>query len=124
MVSLTDLELVCERLVPGSRAAGSARYAERLLADLPEETRVAADAAVTRLAAAAAAGDDEAAFGRAGTDLGDSFGLLRACAVEAYYSGYRAPGAPGPDGWQAIGFSTPQTDRLKRDYGYVMRGQE
>jgi hypothetical protein len=108
-MSATLAEL-CERLVPGSERTGAHVYFERAAAALPEPVRALVDAAVERLAGAERLED------LAGTP---EFGLVRAMAIEAYYSDFVAPGRPGPGAWDEIDFNSPLARRLDKDFGYL-----
>ena len=79
---MDKLDLLCERLVPGSGRIGAARYIALAAADRPE---------VAEAIATLSAADDLAVL--AGTP---AFDIVRVLAVEAYYGDYAAPGHTGP----------------------------
>ena len=45
--------------------------------------------------------------------------MVRALAVEAFYSDFVAPGAPGPGAWEEIDFNSPLATRLEKDWSYL-----
>lgn len=104
------LERLCEAIVPGSGAVGPTVYIEALLDGMPPEVRGFAVASIEELDAA----DDLAAC--AGTP---GFGLVRALAVEAYYSDFVAPGRDAAGAWADIDFNSPQALRLRRDFSWL-----
>jgi hypothetical protein len=96
--------------VPGSAAAGTATYVERAVAALPEPQRATAVAAIERF------GDGAGLEAHATTP---EFGLVRALAIEAYYSDFVAPGHSGPGAWDVIDFNSPLAQRLRKDFSYL-----
>jgi len=104
------IERLCEQIVPGSSRVGPAVYIEALLRAMPAGVREYALHAIDTLAAA----DDLAAHERT-----PEFALVRALAVEAYYSDFVAPGAEGPGGWAEIDFNSPLATRLAKDWSYL-----
>jgi choline dehydrogenase-like flavoprotein len=106
---------MCELLVPGSRAIGPEHYIERLIEGMPEREEDELRAAIGLLASVSGQGTEELAA------LADStaFGLIRRLAIEAYYGGFAAPGHTGPTGHEEIGFTTPQTRRLHKDWSFL-----
>ena len=44
---------------------------------------------------------------------------IRALAVEAYYSDFLAPGAPGPSAYHEIDFHSPLAMRIDKDWSYL-----
>ncbi len=114
-MALTDeqragLERLCEAFVPGSAPVGPAVYVEALLDGMPPEMRGFALASIEELDSA----DDLAAC--AGTP---AFGLVRALAIEAYYSDFVAPGRDAPGAWADIDFNSPLARRLARDFSWL-----
>lgn len=108
-------EQLCELIVPGSNRVDPVVYVDALLSGMPPPVRNGALAAIDTLAPAAAVGPDalaEHAFT-------PEFGLVRALAIEAYYSDFVAPGATGPGAWSEIDFSTPLATRLDKDWSYL-----
>ena len=75
----------------------------------------AALAALDALADAAGGGAD-ALTERAATP---EFLMVRALAIEAYYSDFVAPGAEGPGAWEEIDFRFPLADRIKHDWSFM-----
>jgi hypothetical protein len=45
--------------------------------------------------------------------------MLRALAIEAYYSDFVAPGAKGPGAWEEIDFRFPLADQIKHDWSFM-----
>jgi hypothetical protein len=109
------LEALCETIVPGSARVGPTVYIEALLARMPEPVREATLAAIDSLADVADGGA-EALRERAATP---EFMMVRALAVEAFYSDFVAPGAPGPGAWEEIDFNSPLATRLQKDWSYL-----
>ncbi len=109
------LEKLCETIVPGSARVGPTVYIEALLARMPEPEREAMLAAVDSLAEVADGGA-EALRERAATP---EFMMVRALAVEAFYSDFVAPGAAGPGAWKEIDFNSPLATRLEKDWSYL-----
>jgi hypothetical protein len=90
-------------------------YVDALLAGMPPAVREHALAAIDALAPAAANGA-EALGSYAHTA---EFAFVRSLAVEAYYSDFVAPGAPGPGAWAEIDFNSPLATRLAKDWSYL-----
>ena len=109
------LAALCEAIVPGSSRVGPTVYIEALLARMPEPALEQTLAAIDSLADAAEDGR-EALRELAATP---EFLMVRALAVEAYYSDFVAPGAPGPGAWEEIDFNTPLARRLDKDWSYL-----
>ena len=109
------LEALCETIVPGSARIGPTVYIEALLARMPEPEREATLGAIEALADVADGGA-EALRERVGSP---EFMMVRALAVEAFYSDFVAPGAPGPGAWQEIDFNSPLATRLEKDWAYL-----
>jgi hypothetical protein len=109
------LEALCETIVPGSKRVGPTVYIEALLARMPEPAREATLAAIDSLADVADGGA-EALRERAATP---EFMMVRALAVEAFYSDFVAPGALGPGAWEEIDFNSPLATRLEKDWSYL-----
>ena len=105
---------LCETIVPGSRRVGPVVYVDAKLAGMPEPDRAMALDAIDALADVA--GDAERLATRTATP---EFLMLRALAVEAFYSDFVAPGAPGPGAWDEIDFHTPLALRLDKDWSYL-----
>ena len=47
------------------------------------------------------------------------FQMVRALAIEAFYSDFVAPGAPGPGAYEEIGFTFPLASRIDKDWSYL-----
>ena len=109
------VELLCELLVPGSSRVGPAVYVDAVLTAMPPEVRTSALAAIDALAPAAADGPGALAE----HERTPEFALLRALAVEAYYSDFVAPGKEGPGAWSEIDFNSPLATRLAKDWSYL-----
>jgi hypothetical protein len=108
------LDLVCERIVPGSVATGAPDYVDRIA-----QARSAADFLRLRaaIAALAAAVDDDERFAELVTQRDSA--EIRGLVIEAYYGDYAPPGHTGQTGWQAIGFNPPQASRLAKDWSFI-----
>ena len=108
------LESLCETIVPGSARVGPVVYVDAVLAGMPEPVREFALAAVDRLAPFAANPEELSEHERT-----PEFALVRALAIEAYYSDFVAPGHEGPGAWTEIDFNTPLATRLAKDWSYL-----
>jgi hypothetical protein len=108
-------EAICELLVPGSKRVGSVVYLDALVTGMPPEVQGAVLAAIDALAPPAADGAEALAE----HERTPEFGLLRALAVEAYYSDFVAPGKDGPGAWAEIDFNSPLATRLSKDWSYL-----
>jgi hypothetical protein len=106
---------LCELIVPGSARVWPELYIDAILARADEDDRAAALACIELLAPAA--GSTEALAARAGTP---EFALVRAMAVEAFYSDFLAPGAPGPSAYEEIGFTIELASRIRHDWSYLL----
>ena len=110
------LAALCETIVPGSERCEPAVYIDAKLAMVDGGTR-----------AAVARGDRRARRrrrqGRRGRRRGrgtlPSSMMVRALAIEAYYSDFVAPGAEGPGAWEEIDFRFPLADRIKHDWSFM-----
>ena len=51
--------------------------------------------------------------------LTPAFQLIRALAIEAFYSDFVAPGAQGPSAYEEIDFHSPLAMRIKKDWSYL-----
>jgi long-chain-alcohol oxidase len=109
------VEALCELIVPGSSRVGPVVYVDAVIAGMPPPVREGALASIDALAPAAAQGADALAE-QAQTP---EFGLLRALAIEAYYSDFVAPGKEGPGAWTEIDFNSPLATRLDKDWSYL-----
>jgi hypothetical protein len=109
------VEALCELFVPGSSRVGPAVYIDAVLTAMPPEVQAAALGSIDTLAPAAAAGADALAEHQRTPE----FALLRALAVEAFYSDFVAPGKEGPGAWSEIDFNSPLATRLDKDWSYL-----
>lgn len=109
------VETLCELLVPGSPRVGPAVYVDAVLTGMPPGVQAGALAAIDTLAPAAAAGAESLAE----HERTPEFAMVRALAVEAYYSDFVAPGKEGPGAWTEIDFNTPLATRLAKDWSYL-----
>ena len=109
------LERLCESIVPGSGRVKPAVYIDAKLALADDGTRAAALAAIDSLASIADAGS-EALRERAATP---EFLMVRALAIEAFYSDFVAPNGVGPTAWEEIGFQFPLASRINHDWSYL-----
>jgi hypothetical protein len=105
------LEALCETIVPGSARVKPAIYIDAKLAQVDGGTREATLAAIDALA-----DDADDLSGRAQTP---EFLMLRALAIEAFYSDFVAPGADGPGAWEEIDFRFPLASQVKHDWAYM-----
>ena len=106
---------LCEAIVPGSGRVRPEVYVDALIARMPDAERAAALAAVDAVAPAVAAGGDGLA-GVAGTP---EFLLVRALAIEAFYSDFVAPGVEAQGAWAEIDFNSPLARRVQKDWSYL-----
>jgi len=106
-ILLPDL---CEKLVPCCARTGAHVYLERAAATLPEPVRGVLIAAIERLASAERLEEFVST---------PEFGLVRAMAIEAYYSDFVAPGRSTPGAWDEIDFNSPLARRLHKDFSFL-----
>ena len=109
------LESLCETVVPGSAKVRPVVYIEALMSNMSPPERDALTHAIDSLADAATGGA-EALRPHAFTP---AFLQLRALAIEAYYSDFLAPGAPGPSAYHEIDFHSPLAMRINKDWSYL-----
>jgi hypothetical protein len=109
------LESLCETIVPGSSAVKPVVYIDASISAMSEPEREAVKQAIDALAEAAPGGA-EALREHA---LTPAFLQVRALAIEAYYSDFLAPGAPGPSAYHAIDFHSPLAMRIDKDWSYL-----
>ena len=109
------VERLCELIVPGSSRVGPAVYIDAVLTGMPPGAREHALAAIDELAPAAAGG----AAALAEHERTAAFAVVRALAVEAYYSDFVAPGSEGPGAWAEIDFNSPLATRLAKDWSFL-----
>jgi len=109
------LESLCETIVPGSTRVGPLVYIDALMSHMSPPERNAVLEAIDALADAAPGGAD------ALTPLAftPAFLQIRALAIEAFYSDFLAPGAPGPSAYHEIDFHSPLAMRIDKDWSYL-----
>jgi hypothetical protein len=109
------VDALCELIVPGSSRVGPAVYVDAVIAGMPPGVQEHALASVDELAPAAAGG----AAALAELEQTPAFALVRALAIEAFYSDFVAPGHDGPGAWSEIDFNTPLATRLAKDWSFL-----
>jgi hypothetical protein len=109
------LESLCETIVPGSIRVGPTVYIDAIMSEMPAPQREAIVQSIDALADAALSGAD--ALRPHATS--PAFQLIRALAIEAFYSDFVAPGAAGPGAWAEIDFNSPLATRLDKDWSYL-----
>ena len=109
------LESLCETIVPGSSRVKPIVYIDALMSAMSEPERDAVVQSVDALAEAAPGGA-EALREHA---LTPAFLQVRALAIEAYYSDFKASGAPGPSAYHEIDFHSPLAMRIDKDWSYL-----
>jgi hypothetical protein len=109
------VEALCELIVPGSGGVGPAVYVDAVLTSMPPVVREHALEAIDALAPAAAGGVEALAK----HERTHEFAMVRALAIEAYYSDFVAPGREGPGAWAEIDFNSPLATRLAKDWSYL-----
>lgn len=107
------LARLCEWIVPGSARVGPVVYVDAIISAMARDERVAALEAIDTLATA---GSIDALSAQRGTP---EFALVRALAIEAYYSDFVAPDEAGPGAWKEIEFEPPLAADLDRDWSYL-----
>ncbi len=110
------LAALCETIVPGSERCEPAVYIDAKLAMVDEGTRAAFLGAIDALADVAGQRAPRRVAEVAATP---EFQMVRAFAIEAYYSDFVAPGAEGPGAWEEIDFRFPLADRIKHDWSFM-----
>src|SRR5213079_1610697 len=91
------LEALCEAVVPGSSRVGPAAYIDALLGRFPPAARDHALASIDALDPDRLADQDRT----------PQFAVVRALAIEAFYSDFVAQGKDGPGAWAEIDFAPP-----------------
>ncbi len=109
------LESLCESIVPGSGRVGPIVYIDAIMSEMPPGAREAVVQSIDALADAALGG----AQALAPHALTPAFQLIRALAIEAFYSDFVAPGASGPSAYEEIDFHSPLAMRIKKDWSYL-----
>ena len=111
----TVLGELCEAIVPGSSRVKPTVYIDAIMTEMPPPLREAVNQSIDALTDAAPTG----AEGLAPHAMTPAFQLIRALAVEAFYSDFLAPGAPGPSAYEEIDFHSPLAMRIKKDWSYL-----
>jgi hypothetical protein len=111
----TVLESLCETIVPGSGRVKPVVYIDALMSHMSEPERDAVNQSIDALSEAAPGGAD-ALRPHA---LTPAFLHVRALAIEAYYSDFKAPDAPGPTAYEEIDFHSPLAMRINKDWSYL-----
>ena len=109
------LAKLCEAVVPGSQRVEPVVYIDALMSRMAAGERDAVLGSIDALADAAAGG--EPALGEHA--LTPAFLQIRALAVEAFYSDFVAPGAPGPGAYEEIDFHSPLAMRIAKDWSFM-----
>ena len=109
------VENLCELIVPGSGRVGPVVYVDAVITQMPPPVRDLALAAIDKLAHAA----DEGAEALEAHVFTPEFGMIRALAIEAYYSDFVEPGRGVPGAWTDIGFDPPAARRLRKDWSWL-----
>jgi len=109
------LESLCDTIVPGSSRVGPVVYIDAVMSNMPPPARAVVVDSIDALAHAAPGG----AEALAPHALTPPFLLIRALAVEAFYSDFVAPGATGPSAYEEIDFHSPLAMRIKKDWSYL-----
>ena len=106
---------LCELIVPGSSRVGPVVYVDAVLTNMPPPVRDDALEAIDKLAPVA----DEGAYALAEHVFTAEFALVRALAIEAFYSDFVAPGLDATGAWTEIDFNSPLATRLDKDWSYL-----
>jgi hypothetical protein len=109
------VEALCELIVPGSGRVGPVLYVDAVLTGMPPPVQADILGAIDALAPAAA----EGAEALAEHERTPAFAVVRALAIEAYYSDFVAPGRDEPGAWAEIDFNSPLATRLDKDWSYL-----
>ena len=104
------VERVCDLIVPGSAAVGPAVYLDAVLTAMPPELQGFALSAFDLLASAADIAEHERT---------PEFALVRALAIEAYYSDFVAPGRDAPGAYADIDFNSPLAQKVRKDWSFM-----
>jgi hypothetical protein len=109
------LESLCETIVPGSARIHPVVYIDALMSAMSEPERDAVTQSIDALAEAAQGGAESLREHA----LTPAFLQVRALAIEAFYSDFQAPGAPGPSAYHEIDFHSPLAMRIDKDWSYL-----
>jgi hypothetical protein len=111
----TVLASLCELIVPGSSRVAPVVYIDALLGHMSAAQKEGVLGSIDALETAA----EEGAAGLRPVAPTPAFQLVRALAVEAFYSDFVAPGAPGPGAYEEIDFNSPLATRISKDWSYL-----
>jgi hypothetical protein len=103
------VETVCDAIVPGSARVRPAVYVDTLLDEMDEAQRGVALSAFSAIAR-------DGVEPHAATP---EFMLVRALAIEAFYSDFVAPGVVAKGAWAEIDFNSPLATRLAKDWTFL-----
>jgi hypothetical protein len=106
---------LCEAIVPGSARVEPVVYIDAVLGFMPPPQVDAVRAAIDALEEATSGGPDALRL----LALTPEFLTVRALAVEAFYSDFVAPGAPGPGAYEEIDFHSPLALRVRKDWSFL-----
>jgi hypothetical protein len=109
------LASLCEIIVPGSERVAPVVYIDAVLGFMPGPQQEAVKASIDALEQPLAGGEEALEP----VALTPEFQLVRALCVEAYYSDFVAPGAPGPGAYEEIDFASPLAMRITKDWSYL-----
>jgi hypothetical protein len=109
------LAAVCEVMVPGSERVSPVLYIDAAASGWPAPQLNAVRAALASWDGAVDGGED---FVRERM-FTPEFPMLRALAVEAFYSDWAPPEYQGPRAWEQIGYDHPLAMRLDKDFSYL-----
>jgi hypothetical protein len=109
------LASLCEVIVPGSERVAPVVYIDAIVGLMPEPQREAVLASIDALEQPLAGGEEALQP----VALTPEFQLVRALCVEAFYSDFVAPGAPGPGAYEEIDFVFPLASRIHKDWSYL-----
>lgn len=103
------LAALCDAIVPGSAQVGPVVYIEALLEHMPPPVRDHALASIDAL-------DPE---NLAAQERTPEFAIVRALAIEAYYSDFVEPGREATGAWEEIDFNSPMAQRLRKEWSWL-----
>ena len=109
------LASLCEAIVPGCERVGPLVYIDARMSQMTAAERDALLGSIDALSNAAEGGTAALAEHA----LTPPFLQVRALAIEAFYSDFVAPGAPGPGAYQEIDFHSPLAMRIAKDWSYL-----
>jgi hypothetical protein len=109
------LARLCEAIVPGSARVEPVVYIDAVMGFMPPPAVEVVLASIDALEVPVASGAD----GLSPVALTPEFQVVRALAVEAFYSDFVAPGAPGPGAYEEIDFHSPLALRVKKDWSFL-----